>query len=168
MQPKSTPKQIARQALGAIRIAQSRGAEKVVVIIDREDRQDCHIDWAREIEAALVDLGVLGATVVVKNRKFENWLIADPDGLSSLKDFSVSNAKKSLVVGNKADHVTDAARWLGDCSASGYAKGKHQEAICKVICFRRMAENSRSFRCFLRRLGHPAFPLSSKAIVSIP
>jgi len=164
MQPKDTAAQIARQALVTINILRARGVDRFVVILDREDRGECPGAWSASVEQALNALGVMNVSVAIKNRKFENWLIADPAAISGINGFSVSRARRQLVEPNKADHVTDAERWLSDCVRDGYKKGVHPERICRAASYGVMAANSRSFRRFLRILGYPLYRLQSRRV----
>jgi len=85
IQPKSTAKQIARSAAGQIAILKKQKADVVVVLVDHEDREDCPGDWAAELENAFKSLGYQDVSIAVKNRKFENWLIADVNAFRKMK-----------------------------------------------------------------------------------
>ena len=55
-----------------------RGAGRVLVVLDLEDRTDCAGDHAADLEAALGRLcGDCEILVVLKHRAYENWVIAD-------------------------------------------------------------------------------------------
>lgn len=41
LQPKSAPAQIAKNALSRVDVLKKRGADVVLLLIDREDREDC-------------------------------------------------------------------------------------------------------------------------------
>lgn len=85
MQPKSTAKQIARSAATQILILKKQKADRVVVLIDHDDRAECTGDWAVVLEDAFNALGHQDVQVAVKNRKLENWLISDVSVFRKLK-----------------------------------------------------------------------------------
>jgi len=68
-----------------------KGHSKVLVIIDRETRNDCPGDFAQRVQAELVrqldaSYGYRGTppvSVVCADRTLENWLLADPRGIRS-------------------------------------------------------------------------------------
>jgi len=119
LHPKSAPDQIAKSALRPVVILKKRGAEMVLLLIDREDRPDCAPEFAQAIETAFVAMGEQ-VHVVVKNRKFENWLIADPKALASHKKrFKPTEAFRKHVRPNKADNVADAPALLNQICVKG-------------------------------------------------
>jgi hypothetical protein len=138
-----------------------RGAEFIVVLFDKETRQDCTVELVRAVEReARIRLQELSSTVklqvVLKVTMFENWLIADPEALRELKGLfeNVDRIEKRVVTG-RADAV-DALNLLKACSRQRiYDKPEGSIAICKRLNTTRAAENSRSFRKFLKALGVP-------------
>ena len=84
MQPKSAPGQIAQSAKSRIDILLTRGADLIVVLIDREDRKECPPEFASQLKRAFAKLGYDDIRVVIKNRTFENWLIADVKALKKM------------------------------------------------------------------------------------
>jgi hypothetical protein len=157
MQPKAAAGQIARSALDRVRIAKSEGCDPIIVIIDREELLDCPPILKRNIEVAFQKFEY-SVNVVIKNRKFENWLIADIHAISACKEFSVSKSFRRKVEPDKADHVDNASDWLkmANCLRQ-YEKNKHPRAILEKADCKRIAGNSRSFRRFLRLLEHPDY-----------
>ena len=101
--------------------------------------------------------------VVVKNRKFENWLIADPGAFKKLRGrYEITSAFEGAVSPNKADGGTDATGLIKSISKDrSYDKLKDAVAIVSVADPGTMACNSRSFRRFLRLLGHPDYVAQS-------
>lgn len=84
------PEAVGKRALPYVRAQSRKGVSKVVVIVDREDREQCAPDFAAGVRCYL--LANLGArtrgaqrqvTVVSPDRKIENWLIADRAGLAN-------------------------------------------------------------------------------------
>jgi hypothetical protein len=155
IQPKASAAQIARAVLGKLKILQGGGAGAFVVLIDCEDPGRCPGVFAREIEHALAKLKWPGVHVVVKRLKFENWLIADVQALTKMRGrFRVSRAFEKRVSPNKADNVPDATAELGRlCQGTAYHKRKDPLEIAEHQEPGRIAENSRSFRRFLRVVG---------------
>ena len=63
----------------------AKQVEKAVVLLDREMRGDCPGEFAIEVLAAVRSLCGTGIdfTVVLKDRCFENWLVADVQSLKA-------------------------------------------------------------------------------------
>jgi hypothetical protein len=94
-----------------------RGAEKIIFLLDRESAADCPSAIAALLEAAFKDLDYPNIAVVIKNRKFENWMIADVAALEKMPNrFNVTQAFRGKVVPNKADSVEDAESLLKQIS----------------------------------------------------
>jgi len=103
--------------------------------------------------------------VVVKNRKFENWLIADPKALASLKGrFKPTQAFRKHVSPNKADNVPDGAVLLKQICVKGsyYHKTQDPPRILAAMDVAEGGRNSRSFRRFLRLVGDRRYRDQSK------
>ena len=154
LQPKSAPGRIAESVLKKLDLLRKRGADVVLLLIDREDRAECAPELAQAIEAVFVAMSQQ-VRVVVKNRKFENWLIADPKALASLKGrFKPTVAFRKHVSQNKADNVADAAALLNRiCVKSSYHKTQDPPKILAAMDVAEAGKNSRSFRRFLRLVG---------------
>lgn len=164
MHPSSPPGRIARTAIKKVDIQRDRGADLIVVLIDREDRDECPPAFARQIKQAFAQLGYDDITVVVKNRTFENWLIADIDALKELSGlFSVTRSFERTVSPNKADNVGDAEALLKKIAVKRRFHKRHDaSAITEKQQALEIARNSRSFRRFLRVVGHPQYLTQSK------
>ncbi len=164
MQPKSPPGRIARAAFKKVDILRARGATLIAVLIDREDREECPPEFADQLKRAFAKLGYDDIRVVVKNRTFENWLIADINALKKLSRlFNVTKTFERTVSPNKADNVRDAKALLNKIAIKhGYRKGRDDARITAVQEALNMAKNSRSFRRFLCVVGHPQYLLQSK------
>ena len=164
MQPKSAPGQIAQSAKSRVDILLNRNADKIVVLIDREDRDECPPKFAKLIEQVFRKLGYDEVTVVVKNRTFENWLIADIKALKSLRGrFRVTKSFEKKVSPNKADNVRDGEALLKAIAIDRkYHKRRDAKAITTIQEALEIARNSRSFRRFLRVIGHPQYLSQSK------
>jgi hypothetical protein len=160
IQPFSTPAQMALAASKKFQILLAKGAESIVVLIDKETRPDCTVELVRAVEreartrlremSAAVDL-----QVVLKVSMFENWLIADPDALAGLTGLFENVERVEKQVKGRADSA-DALVLLKACSRERvYDKVKGAMAICPRLDPARAGGNSRSFRKFLKTLGVP-------------
>ena len=163
MHPQASFAQIAHVAAKRASIFESKGITDLVVLIDQEVRPECAPEIARGIEQELKKrVKTMRVSVIVKVTKFENWLIADPQAFSASKLFQNPNRVRNMVVPDKADHI-NAIKLLNRCArSSGFDKVSGAKAICERISPIRAAKNSRSFRRFLRTLGHPAYATQSR------
>ena len=155
MQPHARPGQIAAAAVKKLAALRADGAQALVLLIDCEIPGRCPSQFAKTIQQALARLEWPGVHVVVKRYKFENWLIADVDALREMRArFRVTRRFEKRISPNKADHVVDAPAELKRiCHGPAYHKREDPVEIAKHQEPRRMAENSRSFRRFLRVVG---------------
>lgn len=143
-----------------IRVLAGRGAHRIVVVLDRETRDECPGDFASQVANEAAQASGFGAlSVAVKNRKYENWLIADIDALRRQRArFTVSLRQEARVRPDKADSVSDAVEYLRSCALGrSYDKVADSVRITRLIDPMEMARNSRSFRRFLRLLNHPTY-----------
>jgi hypothetical protein len=161
IQPFASPAQMALAASKRFQILLAKGAESIVVLIDKETRPDCTVELVHAVEReARTRLREISSTVdlqvVLKVSMFENWLIADPEALGGLAGLfeKVERIEKQVVKG-RAD-VVDALGLLKACSRERvYDKVKGAMAICPRLDPVRAAGNSRSFRKFLKALEVP-------------
>ena len=78
------------------------GRDDVVLVVDLERRNDCPGDFAGQIRQSLIgELAAKGRAchtlaVVVANRSFEAWLLADASGLHSRGLFAIKPKRKSF------------------------------------------------------------------------
>lgn len=161
IQPFASPAQMALAASKRFSILLAKGAESIVVLIDKETRPDCTVELVqaveREARARLRDLSsTMDLQVVFKVSMFENWLAADPTALSGLPGlFEHVERIERQVSSGRADSV-DALDLLKACSKQrSYDKVSGAVAICKGLDPVRAAGNSRSFRKLLKALGCP-------------
>jgi hypothetical protein len=150
-----------------------RGADLVVILVDKESRPECTGELASLIaQEALQRLSKIASAielrVVLKVTKFENWLVADPQAFRKLPGlYSKPQRIERQVVPGRADTV-DAIQLLKDCSKLRQLdKTSDSVAICKVLDPATAARNSRSFDKLLRILdspsARPAVTLRSRA-----
>lgn len=165
IEPKATPQQIIKAMESRLKLLSK--ADKIIVLIDIENLDVCPGDRASSLERVFIDRGYENIEVVIKKRQFENWLIADPDAISQLRNFDMSEGFRRSV-NNNADNVDDPVRLLSNIKNDRryFHKTKDGSAIAKQVDYLRIASNSRSFRRFLRVLGYPLYLHQSKRRVS--
>lgn len=164
MQPKASPAQIVRAAIKQVRELINEDVERIFVLMDREDNEKCATEIKDEIERTFEKFDYKQVKVVIKNRKFENWLIADLEALKKMpKRFNLTKSFRTSVEPNKADNVNDAEALLNTIAVkTNYHKRKDAAAITQHQNELRIALNSRSFRRLLRLLNHPHYSDQSK------
>jgi hypothetical protein len=166
MQPSAPNAQVVFAARSRIEIWRARRVNKIVVVIDREQSSMCPGQRAQELRAAFHGSGFTEVEVVVKDRKLENWLLADAEGVSTLKGFSISDSLARRVRNAGADSIGDAQAELERASSKGYGKRRDAVRIAQVSSIAVIEERSRSFRRFLRHVGHPSYQTQSRHFVS--
>lgn len=146
--------QVAR-ACKPVLVAVARSADRVLVLLDREQQDECSGDIAKAVEHRLSGIVSVPVAVVIKNRTYENWMISDLGALRSCPGrFSVTNRLEQRVLPNKADNV-DAYTELKRVALDGqYDKIRDSLQICRAAKVEAMAGNSRSFRHFLHLLQY--------------
>lgn len=166
LQPKATPAQICKAAESRIKaLIQNDNVEKIVVLIDLEDRDDCPGDWANAVTQEFRRRGFHDVIVVIKNRKFENWLISDIENIRKRMPGRIAMGEGVIraIRGSGADSFADAETVLDTaCIGKNYNKRKDSVQICRVADPLAIAINSRSFRRFLRVVGHPSYEQQSR------
>ncbi|QWV94885.1 DUF4276 family protein [Geomonas oryzisoli] len=164
LQPRATPHQIVRSACGKIEILNAKNVDQIVLLIDLDDRRECHVAFADSINKAISDMKLPNITAVVKNKCFENWLIADHNGISKMVNrFKLSQAFINSVCKNKADNVLKAEELINSiANKTKYKKGIDSVEMSKCVDPMNIALNSRSFRRFLRVIGHSKYSTQSK------
>jgi hypothetical protein len=158
LQPLARPEQIASIVARRCEVLADQGVDLIVVLLDRETRDECPGAFASRLQAMIVQqirFGSFNVAVVLKNRRLENWLVADLECLNRAPRLFADRHRvvQSVPVGN-ADGVEDAFDILQRaCGPRGrYNKVEGAKAICTHLDPGRAALNSRSFRRFLRVL----------------
>lgn len=151
--PEATAAVIARKCEGTIKVARAKGANRVVLFLDRETRLHSPGAIAEEIECAIERLHLdIPVKVVMKDRMFENWLVADFDALEAQPGrFHVNDSARRLVEPEKADNV-NALQLLKKWTRGDYDKVADAIKICGRMTVIRAAWHSKSFRHFLHEL----------------
>lgn len=168
IQPYSPIPRIVQAIKSRLHIQVGRGADAALILIDRESREECVGDWAIQIQEALaqgcgsiVEIGAFA--VVIKNSKFENWLVSDPDALLKMSArFKLTKSQIDSIQPNKADRVDGLSILRSAAIKRSYDKVQDAVRILKLTDPLRMAENSRSFRRLLRVVAHPNYTDQSK------
>lgn len=153
MQPYAPLPQIVRASEARLNLLTQRGAHKVVVILDRENNSDCPGDFADRLQREYRGKGH-EVSVVLKNRAFENWLIGDPRSLmrGAHRRIEVNDRIIQRIEQTGSDNV-NAMAILNGCIRDGYNKRSDAIELCKLLNPDRVAQNSRSFRKFIKTLG---------------
>lgn len=158
--PNAPIPRIVRECLKTLRLVAIRKPDLVVFLIDREQALDLPGDIASQIEAGILDASAFTfeVRVVIKDRMFENWLIADPDALSAQPGrFKLTDSLRRRVAPDKADRV-GALEYMKQAAVdSQYDKVNDGKRTAAKLSIDRAAKNSRSFRHLLHILGHPSY-----------
>jgi uncharacterized protein DUF4276 len=163
IQPYAPVGVIVRQCAPKVALFLARGADRVVVLIDREDRDSCAGTLATAIEQGIASRGHANVYVVLKSRAFENWVIADLAALRALpKRFVVSRATERAVQPNKADHVDAIGLLKRSAQGDAYDKVKDSKSVLGKAEPDRIGQHSRSFRRFMHVVGCPKYELQSR------
>lgn len=166
MDPAGPLPQIVRNLKTSLEILAPDRLELAIVMLDLETRVECAGAWALRIRAAILSHAhrckVSQIEVVIKKTSFENWLIADPAALVTMrKRFKLSTTNRNKIVPDKADHV-DALRILkASVIDDEYDKITDAIRILHRANPKNMASNSRSFRRLLRILAFPDYRAQS-------
>jgi hypothetical protein len=162
LQPHAPYPVMARSCRPRLHELEGRGADQIVILLDRETRGDCPGDIATALAQAAASYVACDVAVVVKDRCFENWLISDPGAVKSqLKRFKLSKADEKMVTPNKADHI-DGHSLLKKAALGEYEKVQDGKRILASASIDEMAQHSRSFRRLLRVVGHPSYANQSR------
>jgi hypothetical protein len=166
IQPFAPPGQIAQSIRKKLPILKAQNAKNVIVLIDRETRTECPGEFANSImnrlQVPCANLGFTNLTVVIKDKTFENWLLSDPVALRQLRGRFHTKYTQRQTLFTRAD-TTPALQWIKEAvNGESYNKVSDSINILRRADPLRMAISSRSFRRFLRVVGHPLYFAQSK------
>jgi hypothetical protein len=162
IQPYAPLPAIAQVCLSGVSQLEKRRVDRVIVLLDREQRAECCPQLAAGLEGLLAKSVAVPTRVVLKNRTFENWVVADVQALvSQPARFDVSNGLKNSVLPNKADNVNALPLLKAACKGSYHKIQDSKRTLDKADPLR-LAGNSRSFRRFLHLVGHPEYAAQSR------
>ncbi|ADP83158.1 DUF4276 family protein [Pseudofrankia inefficax] len=158
--PLAPPNVIASSLAKKMQILEQRRADQAVLLLDREDAEECPGTRAEQVATAIAKHPkiTLPVQVVLKDRTLENWLIADLTALRTQPGrFKVTEALTKRVEPDKADRL--AAIDLLQSASIGRTYHKVDDAveICARLDPARAARHSRSFRHLLHVLGDSTF-----------
>ncbi|MDD4178933.1 MAG: DUF4276 family protein [Candidatus Margulisbacteria bacterium] len=129
-----------------------------ICILDYEGRKGKPLVFAEEIkkeitrmlrdqyklnDAQLLDMRL---EVCVADKTFENWIVADIEGIKIRSQLIKSEAEQKLYDGKKGETI------LKGIMKTPYSKVIHAPMLFKAISFRRAASNSPSFNTFVLAL----------------
>lgn len=167
IQPSAPPGRNAGAVESRLRLLGARRVDLAVVLVDREDQTECPQAIAEGLLAALHPFcarhAIPNSAVVVKDSKYENWLVADIETLQGMpKRFRITRAHARSVAPNRAD-AADGMRLLSSAAiGKPYSKVEDAARIMRRADPLSIARNSRSFRRFLRVLGHDLYRTQSR------
>ena len=166
IEPKATPGQIAKALESRLKILGV--IDRVLILIDLENLDACPGERAQVLEQAVRKMGYDNIHVIIKQHKFENWLLADCDALQQLTNFTLTKTFVRQVTG-KADSIPDAVRLLSSVKNDKRSFHKTQDgtAVARKANPETIALHSRSFRRFLHLLTHPLYRNQSRKAVPI-
>jgi hypothetical protein len=164
--PLAPPAVIARGIKPELSILASKGAHCVVTVLDYERGTDCVPDRARKIQNAILDAhvasGVAQFEVVLKNSKFENWLVADTDAIRRMPARFRLTPGQISSIDKRADDIDALAILKAAAQGSTYGKVRDSIQITRFAQPHKVAANSRSFRRMLRVIGCHEYALQSR------
>lgn len=164
--PKAPLPTIAKVCERRISAIQQKKTDRVIVLMDREDRGECPGELATALTVHLSRVAGGDVVVVIKEAMFENWLIADLGALKMQPGrFVVSRSLEQAVAGGRAD-AADALVLMKRAVQGDYDKVEDSRRILERADVGQMARHSRSFRRLLRLVEHPAFLTQSAAPLS--
>jgi len=166
--PLAPDKVIAHKCAPLLVAAKAKSAERVVVLLDREQRDECAGDIASSLEFAISarSPGPI-ICVVLKDRTYENWLLADVDALAAQPGrFRLTQGLVKAVQPDRADSCTG-IQLLGKAAIKvPYSKVEDSVRICRKMDLGRASQHSRSLRRFLRIIDDAAYLEQSRLPVS--
>lgn len=162
IQPKSPDGRIVSSCKSQIKWLTMQRATRIIVSFDREDHSDCPGTWSNKLSSDFSSKYGVSVSVVLKDRTFENWLIADLEAFDSMSSrFSIPSSSRMRIFPNKADQV-DGYMEICKLVNGSYSKVSDSVKILSHANILRMSEHSRSFRRLLRILEHPSYLHQSK------
>lgn len=153
--PNCSPELIAAKCKTALHVAKAKMADVFVLVIDRESNEACPGGIADAIQERLSRFTDLRTHVVIKDRMFENWLLADLDALGAQPGrFTVDNTLRRRIEPNRADSCDASALIKKACISKAYSKTSDSALIMKRVRIDTASKNSRSFRHLMHVIGH--------------
>jgi hypothetical protein len=162
VQPDGPPEKIKRECSKLAAIFKAKNVDLVVLLLDREQQPESAGVVALRIQETVAAAFVSNLSVVLKDRDFENWVIADVEALAGLPGrFDITPGFRRSVSPNKADRVSALAMLKKASKTGDYDKIQDADRVLSRASIDRIGANSRSFRHFLHVLGHPSHERST-------
>ena len=158
IQPNSKPGKIAAAAMPSIQVLARKGASRVLIILDHENRNECVPYWKTQLEEVICEksagLGIEQLMVILKVEMYENWLLSDPSAMKKKKArFDLSAGDEKKINKRNADNLDALGVIKKSTIGSSYSKIDDAVGIMSHFDPYKAAVNSRSFRRFLRLMG---------------
>ena len=154
---------IARMVKERVLATEARGANVVVILLERETRHKCPGNLAAAIRESVEAYSASRICVVLKDRKFENWLVADIRSVAAMRArFDITPGRIRQVEHDRADNIDAHGLLRKAAKGDSYDKVLDSRRILDRADPVQMAANSRSFRRFLRCVGHPRYTTQSR------
>jgi len=153
-----TPAGYAQAALGILEFALRQRFTRILCVTDREKRQESAEQYAARVREAILD-ALSSSTrhslkeldekllVCVADRKFENWIVADVEGITRCGDLIRSGVEQDEFEGSNGEET------LKRLMTQPYRKIKHAPKLFNHVRFDVASANSPSFRRFLNATG---------------
>ncbi|MEV8179010.1 DUF4276 family protein [Cellulosimicrobium funkei] len=164
-QPDGAARLIARAAEPSLKIAIAKRCDAYVLVLDREQRTERAGAIAATIKSEVERLGrwPFDVFVVMKDRAFENWLVADLNALRSQRArFTVTSAMARRVEPDKADRAPAIEMLEAASNGKSYDKKGDGLNIARRMDVEAAARHSRSFRHLLHVLQHDSYAAQCK------
>lgn len=156
VQPDGPPAKIARTIKSQFFTILRDRYELVIVLLDREAKTEGCGAIASRIKTEITRTcgSSVSFHVSIKDRTFENWIVADLDSLRAQpRRYSVDRAMIAKVQPDKADHVDALSLLKVATIGRAYEKVADGKKCAAEASISRMAKHSRSVRHFLHLLG---------------
>lgn len=165
VQPDGPPEKIARECEVAFKVCAVKKVSRVIVVLDREQRTESPGEIAAAIERAISDRcnPDFEVFVVMKDRAFENWVIADLDAIRAQpRRFNLTPRVTNAVAPNRADRADALGLLRASTIGRSYDKRDDSKRTFSRAQISRIAANSRSFRHFLHKAGDGTYAAQCK------
>jgi hypothetical protein len=161
IQPLAPLPSIARVCKPAVAQLAARGADRILVLLDREQQEACAPTLASDLGLVLSTSGC-PATVIYKDRTFENWLLGDVNAIRAHPArFNIAPGQIRQIQPDRVDRV-DGLAMLRLIARRGYDKVGDSRVILESAQPAQIGLHSRSFRKFLREVGDPTYAAQSR------
>ena len=152
-----SPEGYANGVWGIVNFALNSTYLHIFCILDREKRDLSAESLAKKVKDKLISLVEESGTisvdefskkirVVVADRMFENWIVADIQGIREKGTYIKQDAEQGHFDGQSGVNV------LKNIMQTNYDKVQHAPILFKAVCFDRAVQNSPSFSNLIRAM----------------